>query len=182
MPGILTPELALRHLLQLSTDVRAASALSDDGRVLAGKPALAAHARELLSVLNAVVGDGGGELLAPLERAGRRQGSALVAKAAGGPALVVAVGPHALLPLLRHDLATLLEEITGAPARGPDVSAAPARATSQAPAEAPAAPSETPARVAIWNASRRVQTPGASDSAVRTAIFAGLGLLDMGKP
>ncbi|MDO8209168.1 hypothetical protein [Conexibacter sp. CPCC 206217] len=185
MPAILTPELALRHLLQLSTDVRTALALARDGGVLAGDAACASAARELIDVLDAALGENApGELLAPLARGGRLEGTAVVIRALVAPTpsasapsappasstapdtltLVVAAGPHALLPLLRHDLAALVE------ATGGTVSAR-AEATSN---EAGA--------VVIWGASRSVQLLQASESAARTAIFAGLSLLDAGKP
>jgi hypothetical protein len=225
MPGILTPELALRHLLQLSTDVRTALVLAADGRVLAryeavgdgrvlaadaageptdagrvptpdavGEPtdagrvltadaAVARPARELLGVLNAAVSDSDGELLAPLHRAGRPQGSALALKAAGAPTLVVAAGPLALLPLLRHDLSSLLGDMAAAPTQGASDATNGVSATAfDVPLDLSDTPPTVPGAVAIWDASRCVQLLDPANFAARTAILAGLALLDAGRP
>jgi hypothetical protein len=226
MPGILTPELALRHLLQLSTDVRTALVLAADGRVLAryetvgdgrvlatdaageptdagrvltadaaGEPtdadgrvltadaAVARPARELLGVLNAAVSDSDGELLAPLHRAGRPQGSALALKAAGAPTLVVAAGPLALLPLLRHDLSSLLGDMAAAPTHGASDATNGVSATAfDVPLDLSDTPPTVPGAVATWDASRCVQLLDPANFAARTAILAGLALLDAGRP
>ncbi|MDO8187494.1 hypothetical protein Q5424_10600 [Conexibacter sp. JD483] len=84
MTAILTPPLALRHLRQLTTDVRAAVVLAaGDLAVLAREPAGRADAPT-------------GTVLAI---SGERH------------VLAVLAGPHALLPLLRHDLETLLADM-----------------------------------------------------------------------
>jgi hypothetical protein len=181
MPAILTPALALRHLRQLSTDVRAAAVLAADGRMLAShgavEAALAEHARTLAGLL-----DPGGELLVRLDRDGAHVGSALALRApARAPepsepseapdapaALVVAAGPHALLPLLRHDAAQLLRDLGAGP-----VDAADPTATRSLTHADP---------LAIWAPSHPVELLGRADSTAATAIFAGLGLLVAGKP
>ncbi|MDW5593967.1 hypothetical protein VSS74_06460 [Conexibacter stalactiti] len=181
MPAILTPALALRHLRQLSTDVRAAAVLAADGRVLAvdgaAEAALGEHARALAGLV-----EPGGELLVRLDRNGDHAGSALAirAPAPGDDAapgtlavstLVLAVGPHALLALLRHDAAVLLG----------DLGAEHVHDLSEHPEAAPPASLSSAEPLALWDASRRVQLLGRTDSAAATAIFAGLGLLGAGK-
>lgn len=100
MPAILTPALALRHLRELSTDVRAAVALAPDGALVAGDAAIEAPARALLEALrdkDATAVD-------------TRHGAVVLAR---GPAvvLVVVTGPHALVGLLQHDVRTLLADM-----------------------------------------------------------------------
>jgi hypothetical protein len=85
----LTPALALAYLHELSTDVRAAALLDAGGQCLAGDPSLAARADALL-----------------------------VERSPSGAAIVVEAGPHALLPLLRHDMRTVLGDLAG-PSRAP---------------------------------------------------------------
>ncbi|ADB50295.1 hypothetical protein [Conexibacter woesei] len=190
MTVILTPALALRYLRELSTDVRAAAVLDADGRLLAGDGALEAPARELLSALDDLAGAGGRELIVRVEEGGEVRGSVVVARsagagAAGSPlaapgalvtpappaaaaprALVVAVGPCALLDLLRDDLATVLGDLAGESADGPEDSR-------PLPDPLPA----TLAQVTAIDASRRVQAPKPADSAGRTAIFAAAEML-----
>jgi hypothetical protein len=109
MTAILTPALSLRHLRELSTDVRAAVALAPDGALLAGDVAIEAHARALLESL-------GEEDATALEGSG---GTVVLARRGVG-GLVVVAGPHALVELLRHDVRTLLADMhdgadTGSP-------------------------------------------------------------------
>lgn len=166
MTAILTPALALRHLRELSTDLRAAVVLDASGRLLAGEVALHAPARELLGVLDDTSGGEGRELIVPLEEGGELCGTAIVVRA-DAAAIVVAAGPHALLDLLRHDLATALCDLA---AGGP---AGAATAVADGPAPLPA---HRPVVVAI-GASRSVQMLEPADFAGRTAIFAGMELL-----
>lgn len=109
----MTPALALRYLRELSTDVRAAAVLDRAGRTLAGEAGVDAPARELVAVLDALGGADGRELHVRLERGGRHAGAALVARATDGPALALAVGPHALLELLRHDALQVVGDLVG---------------------------------------------------------------------
>jgi len=135
MTAILTPALALRHLRQLSTDVRAAAVLA--------APDLGVLAREGAGA------PGAGDPGAPA--------GTVLAASDDQHVLAVLAGPHALLPLLRHDLATLLADLrAAAPDEGADASR-----------EAPAA---------------RVEVLERADSAVSAAIFAGLGIPATGKP
>lgn len=160
--------------------MRAAIVLAADGSLLAcdgpvGEAALGEQARALAGLV-----EPGGELLVRLGR----DGSALVARAPATPAsaaaeasahpaaLVIAVGPHALLALLRHDAAQLLRDLGAEGARGPSEDADSALAPPLSAAEP----------LALWDASRRVQLLGRADSSAATAIFAGLGLLGAGKP
>lgn len=101
----LTPALALAYLRELSIDVRAAVVLGADGVVLAGDEALADRARSALAA-----GDD-----APAARIERADGEALVcARAKTGLAIAVVAGDLALLPLLAHDVETLLGDLAGA--------------------------------------------------------------------
>jgi hypothetical protein len=171
MPAILTPALALRYLRQLSTDVRAAIVLGADGRPLAGEEALAAPAAALAALLPA----GARELVVRVEAGGAPRGSALVVRTPASPAvaavagpgaagpdltLVLAVGPLALLDLLRHDAETV------------------AQALADAPTPAAALPSLPPGAVVVGEASRCVQMSQAGEFPVQTAISAGMGLFD----
>jgi len=101
MTTSLTPALALAHLAELSVDVRAAVVLDPAGEVLAGDPALAPAARELLTANEARRRVDGGMLLA--------------VGAPGGRALAVLAGNFALIPLLEHDIAALLGELCESP-------------------------------------------------------------------
>jgi hypothetical protein len=106
MTAILTPALALHHLRELSTDVRAALALAPTGERLAGDAAIEAPARALLELAGAAG--------APTVATAR--GAVLVARTPAA-AFVVAAGPHVLLELLRHDLDTLVRDTWDAPSR-----------------------------------------------------------------
>jgi hypothetical protein len=177
MTAILTPALALRHLRQLSTDVRAAVVLAATD--------LAVLARE---------GEG------PTPADGTSPPGTVVAASDDQHVLAVLAGPQVLLPLLRHDLATLLADLraegaSGEPAEAPVASGpesaeapvAPGPEPADAPvtpgpepADAPAAsapePAAGPATPSPQAASSRVQVLERADSAVSAAIFAGLGI------
>lgn len=157
MPAILTPALALRYLRQLSTDVRAAIVLGADGRPLAGEEAIAAPAAALAALLPA----GARELVVRVEAGGSLRGTALVVRApAGTSTLVLAVGPLALLELLRHDVEAVARTLAGDGA-----------AVSESPALVPGA-------VVVGEASRCVQMSDGDGFPVQAAISAGMGLLD----
>lgn len=101
----LTPALALSCLHELSLDVRAAVVLGPTGDVRAGDVALADRVRSAL-----------GETAPGGTRTVRGDGEMLVVvRAADGGAIAVSAGPRALLPLLLHDLRTLLDGFAGAP-------------------------------------------------------------------
>lgn len=109
MPAILTPALALRHLRELSTDVRAAVALTPAGEPIAGDAAIAASARAFVTLADEAAREGArpGEA-APLAVA--TDGGAVLLARTADAAFVVVAGPHVLLDLLRHDLGTLVDD------------------------------------------------------------------------
>lgn len=159
MTAILTPALALRYLRQLSTDVRAAIVLGADGAALAGDAALAEPAGRLLALLPATAC----ELVVRVSEGGSARGSVLLGRSGTGEgalALVLAVGPHALLDLLSHDAEAVLAALVGEAAE---------------PGARPALPTGA---VVLRDASRTVQVPGADEFAVQAAISAGMGLFD----
>ncbi|MBB4662483.1 hypothetical protein [Conexibacter arvalis] len=164
MAAILTPALALRYLRQLSTDVRAAVVLDGEGRPLAGEAAIAAPAVRLAELMPA----GATELVVRVGAGGEARGTALAARvpapadapAASPNALVLAVGPLALLDLLRLDVDAALGALAGAPA------------------ERPAPPPLPPGAVVAHDPSSGVQALEPPGFAVQTAISAGMGLFD----
>jgi hypothetical protein len=105
MPADLTPELALAYLGELSADVREGVVLDADGRLLAGSPALAGPARELMDATFA------SQIEVRLER-----GSVFAARSAGH-AIAVVAGRFALPALMLHDLRVVLGDLApdGAP-------------------------------------------------------------------
>lgn len=145
--------------------------LAADGRILAfhgaSEPALAEHARALAGLI-----EPGGELLVSIGRGGAATGSSLVLRApapasdAASATLVIAAGPHALLPLLRHDAAQLLRDLEAEQHETP--------VAAPTPDLSPAEP------LAIWAPSGAVELFRCADSTAATAIFAGLGLLAAG--
>jgi len=118
MTPALTPALALGYLRELSADVRDGVVLGADGGLLAGEPALAGPARELVAAMGTAA-----------EAEGRTPaGVALAARGAGGLVLVLACGPRALGGLGRHDLRAVLGDLgAGAPPPAAAPAAVPAR-------------------------------------------------------
>jgi hypothetical protein len=101
----LTPALALAYLRELSLDVRAAVVLDADGELLAGDGRLADRAQVALA----------GSDAGPAVRIERSGAEALVcARAVTGVAIAVVAGDVALLPLLAHDVETVLGDLAGA--------------------------------------------------------------------
>ncbi len=96
----LTPAQALAQLRELSLDVRSAVVLDAAGAPLAGDATLAEEARAALARGAGVVPHGADTLV--------------LARAADGLAIAAVAGDRALLPLLQHDLATLLGDLAGA--------------------------------------------------------------------
>jgi len=121
MRPALTPALALDYLRELSADLRDGVVLGPSGEYLAGVPAMAAPAAELLAALGA----------APAGQALLRAGAVFVARAEG-LAVAIACGPRALPGLALHDLRLVLSDLGAQPTAG----AAPA----QTPADLPAGP------------------------------------------
>jgi hypothetical protein len=101
MTPALTPRLALDYLRELSTDVRAGVVLGADGSMLAGSPALAGPARDLL----AAAGEAVDEVAVELAH------GAVYAVRSPEHAVVLALGPLALRALALHDLRVVVAEI-----------------------------------------------------------------------
>lgn len=100
MTASLTPALALAYLHELSVDIRAAVVLDPAGTTLCGDATLAVRASSLLvTTSSSLVADG----------------SLLVARVDDGGAIAVLAGPHALLPLLEHDLAITARNLSTTP-------------------------------------------------------------------
>jgi hypothetical protein len=98
----LTPALALDYLRELSLGVRAAVVLDATGAPLAGDARLADPAARLLASLP----DG------TVAREPADDGALLLAaRGEGGVAIAVLAGPQALVPLLEHDIRTLLADL-----------------------------------------------------------------------
>lgn len=97
----LTPERALAYLAELSTDIRAAVVLSDDGKRLAGEDELAGPARDLLGATDA-----------PLAEVDTPKGTVIAARS-GRHALAVVVGRQALPALVRYDVRRVLMDLEG---------------------------------------------------------------------
>jgi hypothetical protein len=142
MPPALTPALALDYVHELSADVRAGIVLDAAGGLLAGPPALAGPARELLSA--------GGEAT-ELEAA--TVDGVVCAVSTASHAAVAVCGRFAIAGVVRHDLRTALAALEGrAPAAG---ASAPGGAAQDARDGPPAASS-----------GRVHDVPGASPAAV----------------
>jgi hypothetical protein len=106
----LSPDLAVAYVRELSADVRAVVVLAADGELLAGPPALAAPARELL----AAAGD-------RMDVACRTADGVVMAARTPAHAIVVAAGPHSLVGPTALDARTAVEALAGGPA--PDAAA-----------------------------------------------------------
>ncbi len=104
MTAALTPAYALDYLHQMSADIRAAIVLDAAGNVLAGPPALAAPARELLAA-------------APLVSA-RTAAGLVVGARDDRHAVVAAAGPLALTGLTLHDVKAVLAALGGGASDG----------------------------------------------------------------
>jgi hypothetical protein len=101
--GSLTPTLALAYLRELSLDVRAAVVFDAAGQRLAGDAELVERARAALPT-SASAEPGPWVVNSAAE-------TLVIGRAASGIAIAVAAGPYALLPLLIHDLGTVLRNI-----------------------------------------------------------------------
>jgi hypothetical protein len=178
MSAILTPALALRYLQELSTDVRAAVVLDAHGALAAGEAAAVAPARALVAALDAAAGPSGRELIVRLHERGTVAAHALAARGDAGDALVVAAGPHALLDLLRHDIAQALRDLgAGGGPHDAREDTADSRAAAASDGGTAAERLLVPllggaSAAAVVDASGRVAVLGAGDSAARAAIAA----------
>lgn len=112
MPSALTPELALQHLAELSTDVRAAVLLDAHGELAAGEPddrELAEDLRELLVELLESADSADEEAVAEVEVAS--WAGAVFAVRARDFTLAVVTDRSALSSLIRYDLRRLLADL-----------------------------------------------------------------------
>jgi hypothetical protein len=100
----LTPELALAYLRELSVDVSSAIVVDDEGRLLAGPPALRAPAAAVLEAPGAEHG-----------LAIETDGGWVFAAASGGVGVLVTTGPLALAGLALHDVRAVAALLAGAP-------------------------------------------------------------------
>jgi hypothetical protein len=108
-----TNELALRYLLELSTDIRLALLVDDEGELLASAPerpneqtltVCADMAREAA----ALAGD---ERSTPLEVDVTLEGGGVFIVREGGPVLLCVTGPFALPGLILHDMRVVLDDL-----------------------------------------------------------------------
>jgi hypothetical protein len=102
MTAALTPALTLDYLHALSADLRAAVVLDARGERLAGPPALADVARDMLA-----------ELAGPTLFEGTTDAGSVFAARDDRHAIVVVTGPQALSRLSRHDLRSALAALGG---------------------------------------------------------------------
>jgi hypothetical protein len=108
-----THELALRYLLELSTDIRLALLLGDDGVLIAAAPERPTDriveiceqlAREALELA-------GDEAATPLELDVTLDGGAVFFARETGPALLCVTGPFAMPGLILHDMRVVLDDL-----------------------------------------------------------------------
>jgi hypothetical protein len=99
MTAVLTPDLALAYLAELSNDFRAGAVLDAGGRTLAGDPALAAGADGLLEI-----GDDEGS--APLP-----DGEALLVARSSTHTILVRAGRHGIAALMLADMRAVLGDL-----------------------------------------------------------------------
>jgi predicted regulator of Ras-like GTPase activity (Roadblock/LC7/MglB family) len=117
----LTPELALRYLDELSTDVRAAVLIDGEGAVAAHSGAggeradeMCRLARDLFEAADAEAADTGGEPAAEVEVSTAR-GSVFAVRARAW-AIAVVTGRFALSSLMLYDLRAVLAALESEPA------------------------------------------------------------------
>jgi hypothetical protein len=108
-----TQELALRYLLELSTDIRLALLVDDDGELVASAPErpgerILGVCAEIVREAAALAGDGNGN---PLELDVTLEGGAVFAVREGGPTLLCVTGRFALPGLILHDMRVVLEDL-----------------------------------------------------------------------
>ena len=109
MAPALTPDLALEYLAALSADVRDGVVLDAEGTLLAGTPALAPVAGELVGAM----GEG-------TEAVGRAAHGVVLAARAQRLAIVLVCGSQAIEGLALHDLRLVLADLgAGVPAAPP---------------------------------------------------------------
>jgi len=110
--AVLTPELALRYLAELSIDIRASALLSPDGSLAASDPPdreLGEALAEQVAFALAAADRGATEPVAEVE-ATMAAGSVFVVRRAGR-ALAVVTRRYALSSLVRYDLRQVLADL-----------------------------------------------------------------------
>jgi hypothetical protein len=108
-----TQELALRYLLELSTDIRLAVLLDEDGELIAAAPERPSDdslhvCEELAREASELAGDA---TATPLELDVTLDGGAVFLVREGGPALLCVTGPFALPGLILHDMRVVLDDL-----------------------------------------------------------------------
>ena len=108
-----THELALRYLLELSTDIRLALLVDDEGELIASAPErpddrVLGVCAEMVREAAALAGD---ERATPLELDVTLDGGAVFVVREGGPTLLCVTGRFALPGLILHDMRVVLEDI-----------------------------------------------------------------------
>jgi hypothetical protein len=116
-----TQELALRYLLELSTDIRLALLVNDDGELIAAAPERPADrtleiCAEVVRETTALAGDGN---TTPLELDVTLDGGAVFVVREGGPALLCVTGRFALPGLILHDMRVVLDDLRRGATREP---------------------------------------------------------------
>jgi hypothetical protein len=108
-----TQELALRYLLELSTDIRLALLVGDGGEVLAAAPERPDD--RILGVCGEVVREAialaGDERETPLEVDVTLDGGAVFVVREAGPMLLCVTGRFALPGLILHDMRVVLDDL-----------------------------------------------------------------------
>jgi hypothetical protein len=108
----MTQDLALRYLLELSTDIRVAMLVDDAGQVTAAAPErpgerIAGVASELAGQARSLANGHQGQV----ELDVAVDGGAVFALCEGGPAMVCVTGPMALPGLILHDMRIALGDL-----------------------------------------------------------------------
>jgi hypothetical protein len=106
-------ELALRYLLELSTDIRLAVLVDDDGGLIAAAPERPGErmldvCAEIVREAAALAGD---DKATPLEVDVTLDGGAVFVAREGGPTLLCVTGRFALPGLILHDMRVVLEDL-----------------------------------------------------------------------
>jgi hypothetical protein len=117
---VTSEELALRYLLELSTDIRVALLFSPDGSLLAAAPDPPAEtvtraAAEIVREARALAAAAGEEAV---ELDATVDGGNVLVMCEGGPALACVAGPLALPGLLLHDMRIALADLRRSEASG----------------------------------------------------------------
>jgi hypothetical protein len=108
-----THELSLRYLLELSTDIRVAFLVDQQGRLVAAAPEapgdrVARLGSELAARARAIGAERGQEAV---EVDVTVEGGAAFVVTEGGPAMVCVTGPFALPGLIIHDMRIALDDL-----------------------------------------------------------------------